>query len=81
MEAGGIEPPLNSNANNCQCSGYENSIDPCAAPVLQFCGSNCQFVASLDTDLQSVIFIWDRLPKSIRNAIVALVDSQEGIEQ
>lgn len=81
MEDGGFEPTLNNNATKlCACS-CELCNDPCAANALHLCGSNCQFVATIDADLQSVIAAWNRLPKPIRNAIVALVHSQEGSEQ
>lgn len=81
LEAGGIEPPLDSDATNNQPCGCEFCTDPCAANALHSCGSNCQFMATIDADLQSVIAAWERLPEAIRRAITGLVHSQQGSER
>jgi hypothetical protein len=81
MEAGGIEPPRETDATdvcNCVC---ENLADPCAANALHSCGSNCHNLSLFDAELQLVILAWNRLPMPIRNAIMGLVHSQEGSEQ
>ncbi len=76
-----IEPPIESDSTSRRPCGCEFCIKPGAANALHFCGSNCQFLAMIDANLQSVIAIWERLPEAIRNAITALARSQEGSEQ
>lgn len=77
---GGIAPPLESDATKNQACGCGFCRDPGAAPALHSCGSNCQFMATIAPDLQSVIAAWAQLPESIRRGITGLVRSQEGSE-
>lgn len=81
MEAGGIEPPLESDATDNEPCGCEFCNDPCAANALHSCGPNCPSLAAFDADLQLLIDGWQRLPDVIRRAILGLVRSQEGSER
>lgn len=73
MEAGGIEPPNESN-------GKENGEKSCgkctecrAARALHFGGTESQFLATNDADLQFIAQGWPQLPEEVRTAITMLV--------
>jgi hypothetical protein len=63
VEAAGIEPSDDFDATG-------SSICNC---------ENCQghFLASLDADLQRVMAAWERLPKAMRKAVLAIVVSND----
>jgi hypothetical protein len=88
MEAGGIEPTQINGANNDFSNGCDKRADPCAAPALQICGSNCQLLAALDTNLRSSIqaqsgtsqperlaALWCHLSPHVRESILMLIDA------
>ena len=71
----GLEPNLDSSTtadSDCVCAFFPQC---CAANALQEGVSNCRRLASIDTDLQRVVRVWDELPEQIRRAILALVGS------
>jgi hypothetical protein len=61
----GIEPASCAEPTlNCLCACVKCQ-HPCAARALHSGGLNCQFMASLDAELQRVIAAWDGLPVAI----------------
>ena len=69
----GVEPNLASDtiaSGDCRCAFCPECG---AANALQEGVSNCRRLASIDTDLQRVVRVWDELPAQIHKAILALV--------
>jgi hypothetical protein len=76
VEAAGIEPAGETDANNSTANVCENQPIPSAANALHDSDSNWLNLSSIDAALRAVIVAWDSLPQRIRQAIQMLAVSQ-----
>jgi hypothetical protein len=75
VEAAGIEPAHEIDANDEKVSDCVTRVEPRAAPALHSGRPDWLELSSLDADLQSVVLAWEKISEPIRNCIVALVYS------
>jgi hypothetical protein len=78
MEAAGIEPATKFIAPTDSLTTYVAAPYVCAANALHPCSSGCRCLSEIDSDLQMVVAVWNRLPQFVRTTILALIARPAG---
>ncbi len=68
---GDFDASVDCHSSSSDCKGC------CAARALHPGGLDCQFLSSVDPELQRVMAAWGGLPTAIRKAIVTLLECQK----